>query len=114
VRTDRDEVLGIVSQRYQPLQNRDAFEVLEPLLDAGLATLETGGSLRRGRDAWMLVRFRVDSPVVRELFADEVIPFGLISNSHAGQWRVVVQESPLRRSVIVNGLGTLPLSTASE
>jgi hypothetical protein len=30
VRTDREEVLGIVSKRYQPLQNRDAFGVLEP------------------------------------------------------------------------------------
>lgn len=96
VRTDRDSVLGIVSERYQPLQNRDAFGVLEPLLDAGLASLETGGSLRGGRDVWMLVRFHVDSPVVREVFADEVIPFGLISNNHAGQRKVVVQESPIR------------------
>ena len=96
VRTDRNQVLGIVSERYQPLQNRDAFGVLEPLLDAGLATLETGGSLRGGRDVWMLVRFRVDSPVVQEVFADEVVPFGLISNNHAGQRRVVVQESPIR------------------
>jgi phage/plasmid-like protein (TIGR03299 family) len=96
VRTDREEVLGIVSQRYQPLQNRDAFEVLEPQLDAGLASLETGGSLRGGRDVWMLVRFRIDSPVVQEVFADEVVPFGLISNNHSGQRRVVVQETPIR------------------
>jgi phage/plasmid-like protein (TIGR03299 family) len=96
VRTDREAVLGVVSERYQPLQNRDAFGVLEPLLDAGLASLETGGSLRGGRDVWMLVRFHVDSPVVREVFADEVIPFGLISNNHAGQRKVVVQESPIR------------------
>jgi phage/plasmid-like protein (TIGR03299 family) len=96
VRTDRNDVLGIVSERYQPLQNRDAFGVLEPLLDAGLASLETGGSLRSGRDVWMLVRFHVHSPVVQEVFADEVIPFGLISNNHAGQRRVVVQETPIR------------------
>lgn len=96
VRTDRETVLGIVSERYQPLQNRDAFRVLEPLLDAGLAALETGGSLRGGRDVWMLVRFNLDSPVVQEVFADEVVPFGLISNNHAGQRTVVVQESPIR------------------
>src|SRR5688572_35450 len=73
VRTDRGTVLGIVTERYQPLQNRDAFGVLEPLLDAGLASLETGGALRAGRDVWMLVRFNIDSPLVREVFADEVI-----------------------------------------
>lgn len=96
VRTDTETVLGIVSERYQPLQNRDAFGVLEPLLDAGLASLETGGSLRAGRDVWMLVRFRVDSPAVQEIFADEMIPFGLLSNNHAGQRRVVVQEVAVR------------------
>jgi phage/plasmid-like protein (TIGR03299 family) len=104
VRTDREVVLGIVSRRYQPLQNRDAFGVLEPLLDAGLASLETGGSLRGGRDVWMLVRFNVDSPVVREVFADELVPFGLVSNNHAGQRKVVVQETPIR-VVCANTLG---------
>jgi phage/plasmid-like protein (TIGR03299 family) len=96
VRTDRGTVLGVITERYQPLQNRDAFGVLEPLLDAGLASLETGGALRGGRDVWMLVRFNVESPIVQEVFADEVIPFGLISNNHAGQRKVVVQETPIR------------------
>ena len=104
VRTDRESVLGVVSGRYQPLQNRDAFGVLEPLLDAGLASLETGGALRGGRDVWMLVRFNIDSPVVREVFADEIIPFGMISNNHAGQRKVVVQETPIR-VVCANTLG---------
>jgi phage/plasmid-like protein (TIGR03299 family) len=104
VRTDSESVLGVVSGRYQPLQNRDAFGVLEPLLDAGLASLETGGALRGGRDVWMLVRFNIDSPAVREVFADEIIPFGMISNNHAGQRKVVVQETPIR-VVCANTLG---------
>lgn len=96
VRTDRGTVLGIITDRYQPLQNRDAFGVLEPLLDAGLASLETGGALRGGRDVWMLVRFNVESPIVQEVFADEVIPYGLISNNHSGHRKVMVQETPVR------------------
>ncbi|MEX2374810.1 MAG: DUF932 domain-containing protein [Dehalococcoidia bacterium] len=104
VRTDREVVLGTVSGRYQPLQNRDAFGVLEPLLDAGLASIETGGSLRDGRDVWMLVRFNLDSAVVQEVFADEVVPFGMIANNHAGQRKVVVQETPIR-VVCANTLG---------
>lgn len=104
VRTDRDDVLGIVSQRYQPLQNRHALGMLEPLLDAGLASLETGGSLRGGRDVWMLVRFHVDSPIVREVFADEIVPFGLVSNNHSGHRKVIVQETPIR-VVCANTLG---------
>lgn len=104
VRTDRDDVLGIVSDRYQPLQNRDAFGVLEPLLDADLAAIETGGSLRGGRDVWMLVRFAIDSPIVREVFAAEIIPFCLVSNNHSGQRKVVVKETPIR-VVCANTLG---------
>ena len=104
IRADREAVLGVVSRRYQPLQTRDAIGVLEPVLDAGLASLETGGALRGGRDVWMLVRFSIDSPVVREVFADEVIPFGMISNNHAGQRKVVVQETPIR-VVCANTLG---------
>ncbi len=111
VRLDRNttlghvnDVLAVVSERYVPLQNRDAFGVLEPLLDKGVALLETGGTLRGGKDVWMLVRFNVDDPVVREVFADEVIPFGLITNNHAGEARALVMETPIR-VVCANTLG---------
>jgi len=96
VRTDRNEILGVVGGRYTPLQNTDAFAVLEPLLDTGLATLETGGSLRGGRDVWMMVKFNVATPAVQEFFTDEVVPYGLISNNHNGTRQVVVQETPIR------------------
>lgn len=99
VRSDRagaESVLAVVGDGYAPLQNRDAFAVLEPLLDRGVATLETGGSLRGGKDVWMLVRFKVDDPVVREVFADEVIPFGLLTNNHSSQRRAILMETPVR------------------
>lgn len=104
VRTDRNKVLGVVGSRYQPLQNYDAFRVLEPLLDRGVAKLETGGTLREGRDTWMMVRFDIDQPQVREVFASEVVPFGLISNNHSGNRQVVLQETPIR-VVCANTLG---------
>jgi phage/plasmid-like protein (TIGR03299 family) len=104
VRTDRDEHLGVVGRRYTPLQNRQAFEVLQPLLDSGVATLETAGALRGGRDVWVLVRFDIGDPVVREVFADEVVPYALLSNNHAGTRRVTLQETPIR-VVCANTLG---------
>lgn len=66
--------------------------------------IETAGALRQGRDVWMLVRFNLDEPAVKEVFASEVIPFGLLSNNHAGQRRVVLQETPVR-VVCANTLG---------
>ena len=103
-RTDVGKVLGVVGSRYTPLQNRDAFRILEPLLDNGTATIETAGALREGRDVWLLVRFDVQDPVVQETFADEVVPFGLLSNNHAGERQVVMQETPIR-VVCSNTLG---------
>ena len=40
--------LGIVSYRYVPLQNRDAFAFFDPLLESGWASLETAGALNDG------------------------------------------------------------------
>ena len=44
VRMDTMEPLGVVGSRYQPLQNEDAFSVLQPLIDQGVATWETAGA----------------------------------------------------------------------
>lgn len=104
VRADTWGVLGTVGKRYTVLQNRDAFGVLEPLIDNGLASIETMGSLRDGADVWGLVRFNIDDPIVREVFADEVVPYGLISNNHNGNRAVVLQETPIR-VVCANTLG---------
>lgn len=109
IRTDRgttlDQVpLAVVGDQYVPLQNKDAFGVLEPLLDKGVAFLETGGVLRGGRDAWMLVRFDVKDHVVQEVFTDEVVPFGLITNNHSGHYHALIMETPIR-PVCANTLG---------
>jgi phage/plasmid-like protein (TIGR03299 family) len=104
VRTDTGAVLGVVGTRYAPLQNRDAFGILAPLIDSGLASLETGGTLRGGQDVWMLVRFHLDDPELRDALRDEVAPFGLISNNHAGRRGVLVEETPIR-VVCANTLG---------
>lgn len=104
VRTDTGTVLGVVGGRYEVLQNQDAFGVLEPLLDSGLAGIETMGALRGGRDVWALVRLQIDSPLVRDVFGDEVVPYALVSNNHSGARGVVVQETPIR-VVCANTLG---------
>lgn len=106
VRTDSMSELGSVGRSYTPLQNRDAFGVLVPLLDQGLATLETGGTLRGGADAWMMVRFNLErfGEQAREVLGDELLPFGLIANNHNGRRGVLLQITPVR-VVCANTLG---------
>lgn len=112
VRTDTEEELGSVGRDYVPMQNTDAFRILEPLIDSGIATLETGGVLRNGADAWLLVKWDLDrfGPVVREIFADELVPFGLLANNHAGRRGILLQNTSIR-VVCANTLGFAEGST---
>lgn len=102
VRTDRNGVLGVVGPSYTPLQNEAAFSTLDPILDAGIASIETAGALREGRDAWMMVSLKLDLPGV---FRDgEVKPYLLISNNHSGERKALVQHTAVR-VVCANTLG---------
>ena len=106
VRTDTQVELGAVGSSYTPLQNADAFRVLEPLLDTGVATLETGGVLRDGADAWMMVRWDLAQfgPITQRTFGDELKPFGLLANNHSGRRGVLLQDTNVR-VVCANTLG---------
>ena len=53
VRSSDNQILGIVTNRYQIVQNREAFEFTDALLGKGV-TYETAGSLATGKRVWML------------------------------------------------------------
>lgn len=96
-RADRHSVLGIVGERYTPLQNRDAFDILTPLLESGHASLETGGVLRGGEDVWLMARFALPKESqARALLGEEVVPYFLIANNHAGKRGVFCVITPVR------------------
>jgi phage/plasmid-like protein (TIGR03299 family) len=98
VRADRGTELGSVEPEYTPLQNRDAFQPIRPLVDEGILKLETGGVLRKGADAWLLGRFDVErfGPIVQEVFADEIVPYILVANNHNGRRKARIAETPIR------------------
>ena len=64
--SDFRSVLGSVGPAYTPLQNVDAFKWFQPWLDAGVATLETAGSLDGQRRVWVLARITRDPIVVSD------------------------------------------------
>jgi phage/plasmid-like protein (TIGR03299 family) len=105
LRTDTDTPLGVVGAGYTPLQNSEAFAVVQPLLESGHATLETGGVLRDGADVWLQARFQLP-PGARatDIFGDEVAPFFLIANNHSGRRGVLCSLTPIR-VVCANTLG---------
>ncbi|MCC6418725.1 MAG: DUF932 domain-containing protein [Gemmataceae bacterium] len=93
-RASDGKVLGVVGLAYQPLQNAEAFAWFSPFLDAGLASLHTGGSLCGGRKIWLLARIEREPLVVG---ADDLVQkFVLLSNSHDGTTSLRVGFSPIR------------------
>jgi len=72
IRSDTNEVLGVVSKDYQPVQNRELFDIAEAAAGQH-CKVETAGSLKGGRNVYLLLK--ADSFAVGE---DEIQPyFGL-------------------------------------
>jgi phage/plasmid-like protein (TIGR03299 family) len=82
VRCDNGAVLGIVSPRYTPLQNHEAFEWLDEVVGERLAIYETAGSLHGGRTVWMMVR--LPSAIWIRGTHDVTQPYILLCNGHDG------------------------------
>ena len=81
VREDTNEVLGVVSDKYKIIQNVDAFQFADDLMDIkqGEAMYETAGSLFSGRRVFMLINLPKEM-----ILDDEVEKFLCLSNSHDG------------------------------
>lgn len=94
IRETDNSVLGIVGEGYQPVQNKEAFQWFDFLLDSGDATLEAGGSLRNGQRIWVLAKMKDgDGDVLKN---DPVTSYMLLSNAHDGSMGVWLMFTPIR------------------
>src|SRR5262245_12202528 len=103
VRQTDQKVLGVVGEKYRPLQNVNAFNWFSPFLDAGQAALDTAGSLAGGSRVWVLAKLNRDPIVVAR--DDEVQKYLLLSHGHDGSLAVRVGFTPIR--VVCNNTLTL-------
>lgn len=95
VRSDTREVLAIVSDKYQPVQNADAFSFMDDLLGGGDVRWHTAGSLYGGRRIWALAR--LDREVMVGNDPDERIdPFICLATSHDASLAMSVYTTPVR------------------
>jgi phage/plasmid-like protein (TIGR03299 family) len=99
LREDTGEVLGIVSDEYEVVDNRDAFRFLDTLISSELH-FETAGSLWGGRRVWCLARL----PEYVELGGDRSATYIYVANSHDGSMAVTAAVTPIR-IVCANTLG---------
>lgn len=89
-RTSDNSVLGIVGSRYQIVQNREAFEFTDALLGEGVR-YETAGSLRNGRQIWLLAKLESVNIV-----GDDFDPYVCFTNTHDGTGAVRACMTPIR------------------
>lgn len=101
IRTDRDEVLGYVAPRYKPIQNVDAFKFFDHIIGEGKAIYHTAGSLKGGRNVWILAKLPETVEVAN---VDLVEQYLLLTNSHTGASALKVLFTPVR-VVCANTLG---------
>lgn len=93
VRMDTNNVLGVVSNQYKPLQNNEAFDFFDGIVGAKEAIFHTCGSLNDGQRIWILAKLPDSMMIAKN---DEVEKFLLLSNSHNGKTAVNMMFTPIR------------------
>lgn len=105
-RSSDNKVLGVVTDKYKVVQNKDAFAFTDALLDHE-AKYVTAGSLRGGKNVWMLAQL----PSTK-ILGDDVDNFLCFTNTHDGTGAVRVFTTPVR--VVCSNTLNLALNTAKR
>lgn len=99
VREDTNDVMGVVTERYKPIQNHEAFAFMDNLIGTDMM-YETAGSLYAGKKVWVLCKL----PDYIQVAGDDVGQYVFIANAHDGKSACLVSVSPIR-IVCANTLG---------
>lgn len=94
VRDSDNAVLGMATDWWQPLQNREAFKFFDPFIESGAAEYHTAGSLRGGQRVWVLAKLKGGNAQIVK--GDEIERYFLLSNGHDGKTGIVVQLTGVR------------------
>jgi phage/plasmid-like protein (TIGR03299 family) len=103
VRTDTKEALGIVSDAYHVIQNREAFSFFDSIIDSGEAIYQTAGALGKGERIFITAKLPKDILV----HGEEVNNYLLLTSGHDGKSAIQVGFTSIR--VVCNNTLTAAL-----
>jgi len=86
--------LGVVGNRYTPIQNLEAFDFLNHIADESGAVFETAGSLREGSRVFMTMKFPDSMKLANG--QDVIDNYIMAVNSHDGSSAFTVAVTPIR------------------
>jgi phage/plasmid-like protein (TIGR03299 family) len=107
VRADTGAALGVVTSRYKPVQNVEAFDFVDGLVQDGIIKYESAGAMRGGRVVWLLAKMPQRQEVAE---GDSLDQFILFTNTHDGSRAALI----LPTSVRVVCMNTLRLALAGS
>lgn len=110
IRSTDKSVLGIVTDKYQIVQNAEAFEFTDSIVgetENGVVTYETAGSLAGGRKIWLLAKMPT-----QKILDDDIEPYMCFSNTHDGSGAIRIAMTPIR--VVCQNTLNLALNTAKR
>ena len=105
VRDVDGEVLSTVGDAYEPLQNAEAFGVLDEAVKQFGVHIETAGALGRGDRTWMLAKLPNS---IEPIAGDKVEGYFLITTGHNGWTSYEGRLTPIR--VVCNNTLTAAVS----
>ena len=105
-RSSDNKVLGVVSDKYQIVQNKEAFDFTDALIGEGV-TYETAGSLKGGKTIWLLGKMPE-----RYILGDKFEPYICFTNTHDGTGAVRACMTPIR--VVCNNTLNFALKEAKR
>lgn len=109
VRDTDNSVLSHCGTGYNPFQNAEVMSFFKRFTEAGHMTMETAGSLKRGKDIWGLARIKEGFTLAG---GDEVKGYLLINNSHVVGKALTVMFTPIR--VVCNNTLTMALGSGAD
>lgn len=108
IRSDNNYPLGVVSEGYETVQNKELLSLVNPLVQEGVLTIENMGYLNNGAKVFIQSKITKDFQIVGEDYS----AYMTILNGHVGNACVAIGSSNIR--VICQNTFAMAYSNLSE